>query len=472
MTDAEFPTGAIAHPPHDSRSATSIPDSHGFHDVARLAAQICHVPVGLIALVSEPSPFITGDITQSSQNRTTIESLVAATLRGTEPLIVADTAADARLSVPVPSDDDSSVRFFAGVPLTDSDGERIGVLGVMDLIPAALTEAQTRALSLLGAQVASVLEAKRIEKRAARRSQELLESERTLRGREQFLTRLLEGSQDCIKVLDLDGRLLMMNEGGMRVMDICDFAPLRNQPWHSLWPTETQETVRAAIATARAGGVARFAGFCPTASGAPRWWDVAVNAIVDADGQPEQLLAVSRDITDRHRAEDLLRALTEGTAAATGAAFFASLVQHLARALGVWRVFLAECLDSEHARARAVWMGDSHAPLFEYPLTGTPCAKVVEGETCLWARDIQRAFPDNQFMKQVGLESYLGVPMFNSDRCVIGHMVVTDRKPMPEDPLWISVLQTFAARAGAGRIGIAGHEPVVGIRSGDTEFDD
>ena len=31
-----------------------------------------------------------------------------------------------------------------------------------------------------------------------------------------FQTRLIEGSLDCIKVLDLDGRLLSMNAGGMK----------------------------------------------------------------------------------------------------------------------------------------------------------------------------------------------------------------------------------------------------------------
>jgi len=33
-----------------------------------------------------------------------------------------------------------------------------------------------------------------------------------------FKTRLIEGSPDCIKVLDLDGRLLSMNAGGMAVL--------------------------------------------------------------------------------------------------------------------------------------------------------------------------------------------------------------------------------------------------------------
>ena len=151
---------------------------------------------------------------------------------------------------------------------------------------------------------------------------------------------------------------------------------------------------------------------------------------------------------DRKRAEDLLRALTEGTASVTGGAFFSSLVQHLATALHVRRVYVAECLPDNRARSRALWMGNEPQPNFEYDLHGTPCMKVSKGETCLYARNVAKYFPENQFLAKFGYESYLGVPLWDSARRVIGHMVLVDDKPMSEDPLWISVLRTFASRAG------------------------
>lgn len=149
------------------------------------------------------------------------------------------------------------------------------------------------------------------------------------------------------------------------------------------------------------------------------------------------------------RAEQLLRAIVDGTAAVTGTAFFSSLVQHLSRALGVRRVYVAECLDADHARARAVWMGSDFAPPFEYNVVDTPCMKVTRGETCLYANHVQQYFPQNQFLPTMNAQSYLGIPLWNSANRVIGHMVLVDDKPMSEDPLWVSVLQTFAARAGA-----------------------
>jgi GAF domain-containing protein len=152
---------------------------------------------------------------------------------------------------------------------------------------------------------------------------------------------------------------------------------------------------------------------------------------------------------DRQRAEALLRSLTEGTASVTGAAFFQSLVAHLAKALQVRRVYVAECLPDDRARSRALWMGQEPAPNFEYSLRGTPCMKVSQGETCLYARNVTEYFPENQFLARFGYESYLGIPLWDSMQRVIGHMVLVDDKPMSEDPLWISVLRTFASRAGA-----------------------
>ena len=151
----------------------------------------------------------------------------------------------------------------------------------------------------------------------------------------------------------------------------------------------------------------------------------------------------------QRRAEELLRAIVDGTAAVTGTAFFTSLVQHLARALGVRRVYVAECLDADHARARAVWMGSDFAPPFEYNVVDTPCMKVTRGETCLYANHVQQYFPQNKFLPTMNAQSYLGIPLWNAASRVIGHMVLVDDKPMSEDPLWLSVLQTFAARAGA-----------------------
>lgn len=127
--------------------------------------------------------------------------------------------------------------------------------------------------------------------------------EEALREGAEFARRVIESSQDCIKVLDLEGHLLSMSEGGRKLLEIEDLAPYLNQSWVDFWKGQDREAALKAIAQARKGDAGSFSGFCATAKGTPKWWEVIVSPIKDADGNITRLLAVSRDITARKQAE-------------------------------------------------------------------------------------------------------------------------------------------------------------------------
>ncbi len=124
-----------------------------------------------------------------------------------------------------------------------------------------------------------------------------------LRLSEALGTPLFDSSQDCVKAVDLDGRLLGMNANGVCLMEIEDFSVLQGQAWSSLWPAEHQAAIDAAVAHARQGGVARLCADCPTAKGTLKSWEVLVSPVLDERGQPSLLLAISRDVTLQVRAE-------------------------------------------------------------------------------------------------------------------------------------------------------------------------
>lgn len=132
--------------------------------------------------------------------------------------------------------------------------------------------------------------------------------EENLRQSEEFLQRLISSSADCIKVLDLQGRLLYISMGGQALMEIDDFSVFMNAQWWDFWQETYSHAARSAVETAKAGNTGNFQGYCPTAKGTPKWWDVVVTPIMDAEGKPEKLLSISRDITQRQQAEEALRA--------------------------------------------------------------------------------------------------------------------------------------------------------------------
>jgi len=126
---------------------------------------------------------------------------------------------------------------------------------------------------------------------------------RRLHESEEFTRRILAASPDSIKVLDLDGRLLYMNEGGRRLLEIDDLSTVLNTSWTDLWQGRDHEAALGAIAAAKAGGTGTFEGCRPSNKGTPKWWEVVVTALGGPDGKAERLLAASRDITERKRAE-------------------------------------------------------------------------------------------------------------------------------------------------------------------------
>jgi len=126
----------------------------------------------------------------------------------------------------------------------------------------------------------------------------------SLRAAEEFTRRVLESSRDCIKVLDLQGRMLSINQFGLSAMEVADFDLVRNRSYLELWTGESGERAAAAVQQAAAGGVGRFIGFYRTPSGRETWWDEILTPVLGADGRPERLLAVARDITERRQAEE------------------------------------------------------------------------------------------------------------------------------------------------------------------------
>jgi len=262
-----------------------------------------------------------------------------------------------------------------------------------------------------------------------------------------FQRRLIEGSLDCIKVLDLDGRLLSMNAGGMKLLEICDLKPFVGQSWLEFWKGADREAAEAAIEAAREGGAGRFVGFFPTTqTHKPKWFDVIVSAIVDSSGKLEKILAASRDITDYKRADRSLRAIAEGTAEATGDEFFRSLARCAAQALGAQYAFVAETLSEMESRSLAFWEGTDFGMGFTYRFPGTPCQRVAAGHVCVTPSGLQEKFPEDLWLQQIGAQSYIGVPLRNAQGRTLGHLAVLHREPMEPSEEDIATLKIFAAR--------------------------
>lgn len=119
---------------------------------------------------------------------------------------------------------------------------------------------------------------------------------------------LLESSRDCIVGLDLEGRMTFVSPGGLAAIEMDDATELIGRSWLKVWQGADRDIATAAVAAARNGTEGRFQAFLPTAKGTPRWWDVAISPLPGADGTPESLVSVGRDITEMKLAQLRLEA--------------------------------------------------------------------------------------------------------------------------------------------------------------------
>lgn len=119
-----------------------------------------------------------------------------------------------------------------------------------------------------------------------------------------FFDAVFGASDDCVKILDLEGRLKYMSEGGRRVMEVDDFASVSGCVWTSFWDGEARSAAEAALESARRGEASVFEGPCATAKGSPRHWRVKLAPLRGEDGRIEAILSISTDISGEAAARE------------------------------------------------------------------------------------------------------------------------------------------------------------------------
>ena len=131
-----------------------------------------------------------------------------------------------------------------------------------------------------------------------------------LRDSEAFLRSVIEGSPDCVNVLDLDGEVSFMSRNGLSWLGLHN-AEVLGRSFVELWPASVRPEVRSAIAAAASGAISRFTASTPSTSGSPLNLDVLITPIAGADGETARLLAISRDVTQATEAEKALKQTQE-----------------------------------------------------------------------------------------------------------------------------------------------------------------
>ncbi|MFC5459411.1 helix-turn-helix domain-containing protein [Massilia niabensis] len=122
-----------------------------FDRLAWLAGEVTGCPIALLTLVTAQRQWCKARVGLALAESPRADAFCSVTIEQHGPLVVPDAQLDSRFRESALVRGEPQVRFYAGFPLADSRGYRLGALCVMDREPRRLRERELRALGELAA---------------------------------------------------------------------------------------------------------------------------------------------------------------------------------------------------------------------------------------------------------------------------------------------------------------------------------
>ncbi len=154
------------------------------------------------------------------------------------------------------------------------------------------------------------------------------------------------------------------------------------------------------------------------------------------------------DLVERAKIEKALEFASQRQQEPSGVEPLETLVDLLAKSLGVAYAFVGKLVDSDVVETIALHAHGEIASNITYSLCYTPCEDVVGKRLCSHEREVQQRFPRDELLVEMGAESYVGVPLWNARGEPLGLIAILDTKPLESSDLASVFLRIVALRAG------------------------
>jgi PAS domain S-box-containing protein len=180
--------------------------------------------------------------------------------------------------------------------------------------------------------------------------------------------------------------------------------------------------------------------------GSIKWVNERCETEYADDGSPLRSIGTTLNITERRQLKDTLYFTAQRGWDVGGEDFFKALATHLAKSLQIDFVIIGKLLDPKRVKTVALYAKGKTGNNIEYPLRHTPCGEVVGNDLCYYPQGIQQLFPLDEMLVEMGAESYLGIPLWDSKGEPIGLIALMDSKPMTNESRAKALLQIVAVR--------------------------
>ena len=187
------------------------------------------------------------------------------------------------------------------------------------------------------------------------------------------------------------------------------------------------------------------------ADGTSGWYRRVLRPWHDAEGRIGGIIVFTEDVTAGRINDAILRMLSFENDSASHEEFLRGCVRRLSEILEVDWVHVAQPVPGNESEMEtlAIWSDGQLAPNFRYELDGTPCHDALMQDACIFPAGVQRMFPRDHALVELGVEAYGGIPLKGRDGNLLGLMSVMSRKPLRNSTRLLSGLRLAAIGIGS-----------------------
>ena len=261
---------------------------------------------------------------------------------------------------------------------------------------------------------------------------------------------ILEGSSDCFLLIDLNqNSTIGTNKAASELLGY-EFEELLQTPLGTLFSNynsdEFIEILKDLSNTDSAQG--KLTTVLSSKSGQEIPVDVRLNSI-NVNNTPLVVVTI-RDITESSKIESLVASLARTPLSQGSNIFYQECVKKLSDIFQVKFAFIGLLnKDKTQIKTLSVWAGNQFGENFEYNLEGTPCSDILDKSKELIPCNAANLYPEDELLSIMGVESYFGAPLVDSNNEIIGIVSVMDTAFMVLQSWGSELLGIYAARIAA-----------------------
>jgi len=167
---------------------------------------------------------------------------------------------------------------------------------------------------------------------------------------------------------------------------------------------------------------------------------------LDSAGVPVRMLGVCMDVTEQELKKEELEHINRISATVGGKEYFETIAQLLSTTLNVKYALIGEVnVEKQSVTTLGFSISGKLQDNIEYDLKDTPCYHVMETGMCVFPSSIQKLFPKDMYLTDMGAESYIGAPLLSGKKA-IGIIVLMDVKPLVGIERKKHIIQTISSR--------------------------